>query len=40
MIFGGMPGLLSEASDEKKQYLKNLYDEIYMRDLMEHRKIK
>ena len=41
MIFGGMPGLLSEASDEnKKQYLKNLYDEIYMRDLMEHGKIK
>lgn len=41
MIFGGMPGLLSEASDEnKKQYLKNLYDEIYMRDLVEHGKIK
>lgn len=41
MIFGGMPGLLLETSHEnKKQYLKNFYDEIYMRDLVEHGKIK
>lgn len=41
MIYGGMPGLIEENTDLKKRsYLKNLYDEIYMRDLVEHAHIK
>ena len=41
MVFGGMPGLLAEQGDnEKKDYLKKLYDEIYIKDLVEHGNIK
>lgn len=41
MIYGGMPGLVTENTNQKKRsYLKNLYDEIYMRDLVEHAHIK
>ena len=41
MIYGGMPGLIAEPDDERKRaYLKNLYDEIYIRDLVEHGKIR
>lgn len=41
MLYGGMPGLINESTVEgKRAYLKNLYDEIYIRDLVEHAKIK
>ena len=41
MEFGGMPGLLIiNDKNEKKEYLKNLYDEIYIKDLVEHGKIR
>lgn len=41
MQFGGMPGLLNINNDnEKKEYLKNLYSEIYIKDLVEHGKIR
>lgn len=41
MILGGMPGLLHEQTEEdKKMYLKNLYDEIYIKDIVERNKIK
>lgn len=41
MIYGGMPGLIEENTDLKKRsYLKNLYDEIYIRDLVEHAHIQ
>ena len=41
MQFGGMPGLLNISNDnEKKEYLKNLYSEIYIKDLVEHGKIR
>lgn len=41
MHYGGMPGLINLKTDEeKKAYLDNLYDEIYLRDLVEHGKIK
>lgn len=41
MIYGGMPGLIEEDTDLKKRsYLKNLYDEIYIRDLVEHAHIQ
>ncbi|MBQ8292483.1 MAG: ATP-binding protein [Bacilli bacterium] len=41
MILGGMPGLIHEQTEEdKKMYLKNLYDEIYIKDIVERNKIK
>lgn len=41
MLYGGMPGLTSEKSAEQKRlYLKNLYDEIYLKDLVEHGMIR
>lgn len=41
MILGGMPGLVHEQTEEdKKMYLKNLYDEIYIKDIVERNKIK
>ena len=41
MQFGGMPGLINLKTDEeKKSYLDNLYSEIYLKDLIEHGKIK
>ena len=41
MIYGGMPGLINEPTPERKRaYLKNLYDEIYIKDLVEHAKIQ
>lgn len=40
MLYGGMPGLINEKTPEKKRsYLKNLFDEIYVKDLLEHGKI-
>ena len=41
MQYGGMPGLINLKTDEeKKTYLDNLYSEIYLKDLVEHGKIK
>ena len=41
MLYGGMPGLINEPTNERKRtYLKNLYDEIYIKDLVEHAKVK
>lgn len=41
MQYGGMPGLINIDKDEdKKDYLNNLYNEIYLKDLVEHGKIK
>lgn len=41
MQYGGMPGLINIDKDEdKKAYLNNLYNEIYLKDLVEHGKIK
>ena len=41
MQYGGMPGLINIDNDEdKKAYLNNLYNEIYIKDLVEHGKIR
>ena len=41
MLYGGMPGLINEPTVERKrEYLKNLYDEIYIKDLVEHAKVQ
>ncbi len=41
MLYGGMPGLISESTAEQKRtYLKNLYDEIYIRDLVEYARVQ
>jgi len=41
MLYGGMPGLTFEPTQERKrQYLKNLFDEIYIKDLVEHAHIQ
>lgn len=41
MLYGGMPGLINEPTTERKRvYLKNLYDEIYIKDLVEHARVQ
>ncbi len=41
MVLGGMPGLIHEETEEdKKDYLVNLYKEIYINDIVERNKIK
>lgn len=41
MVLGGMPRLINEVTEvDKKMYLKNLYDEIYIKDIVERNKIK
>lgn len=41
MIIGGMPGIIHEETEtDKKEYLKNLYNEIYIKDIVERNKIK
>lgn len=41
MIIGGMPGIIHEETEnDKKEYLKNLYDEIYIKDIVERNKIR
>lgn len=41
MIIGGMPGTIHEETEtDKKEYLKNLYEEIYIKDIVERNKIK
>lgn len=41
MQYGGMPGLINlKTNEEKRVYLDNLYSEIYLKDLVEHGKIR
>lgn len=41
MLYGGMPGLINEpTAEQKRSYLKNLYDEIYIKDLVEHARVQ
>ena len=41
MTFGGMPGSLAKDNDEEKvAYLKNLFKEVYIKDITERKKIK
>ncbi len=41
MRFGGMPGLVGKATDrEKMEYLINLFEETYLKDLKEHGRIQ
>ncbi len=41
MLYGGMPGLISEPTTERKRaYLKNLIEEIYIKDLVEHARVQ
>ena len=41
MLYGGMPGLINEPTAERKRsYLKNLYDEIYIKDLVENARVQ
>ena len=41
MTYGGLPRILSMKTDEQKsQYLINLFNETYLKDIIEHNKIK
>lgn len=41
LLYGGMPGLILEPTAERKRaYLKNLFDEIYIKDLVEHARVQ
>lgn len=41
MLYGGMPGLIAEPTVERKRaYLKNLFEEIYIKDLVEHARVQ
>lgn len=41
MLYGGMPGLIAEPTEEgKRVYLKNLFEEIYIKDLVEHARVQ
>ncbi|MDC7954297.1 ATP-binding protein [Fusobacterium simiae] len=41
VVFGGMPYILSlESFEEKSIYLKNLFEETYIRDIVERNKIQ
>lgn len=41
MIYGGLPFILSRKNDEQKAgYLKSLFDETYIKDILEHNHIK
>lgn len=41
MVTGGMPGAVNESAEEdKKNYLLNLYNEIYVKDIVERNKIQ
>lgn len=41
MLYGGMPGLVTESTSERKRaYLKNLFEEIYIKDLVEHARVQ
>ena len=41
MLYGGMPRLTSlESEEDKKAYLTNLYDELYVKDIVERNRIE
>ncbi len=41
MLYGGMPRItMLESEDDKKSYLTNLYDELYVKDIVERNHIK
>ena len=41
MQFGGMPlTILKKSSEEKKEYLKDLFETTYFKDILEHNKLK
>ena len=41
MVYGGMPGAALEADDTgRARYLKGLFEEIYLKDLAEHHKLR
>ena len=40
MQFGGMPLAVLKEESEKKEYLKNLFQTTYFRDILEHNKLK
>lgn len=41
MLYGGMPGLIAEPTEERKRaYLKNLFEEIYIKDLVEYARVQ
>lgn len=41
MTFGGLPGILSMRTDEQKsKYLTNLFNETYLKDIIEHNNIR
>lgn len=41
MLYGGMPGMVLKQDEKlKRTYLKNLFEEIYIKDLVEHAKIQ
>ena len=41
MIYGGMPYLLTRKNDnQRKEYLKSLYDEVYIKDIVERNNVQ
>lgn len=40
MLYGGMPLAILKGEEDKKEYLINLYRTTYLRDILEHNKIK
>ena len=41
MIYGGMPAIVSRKTDEQKaKYLKDLFDETYIKDIVERNKVR
>ena len=41
MILGGMPGIVHEkTAEDKKSYLENLFNEIYIKDIVERNRIQ
>jgi len=40
MKYGGMPLAVLKSSDEKKEYLKSLFETTYFKDIIEHNKLK
>ena len=39
MMYGGMPLTILKAEEEKKEYLKNLFETTYISDILEHNKL-
>lgn len=40
MRFGGMPLAVLKSTDQKKEYLKNLFETTYFKDIIEHNKLR